>query len=295
MYLVGNCFKTPTREEAVRADRSGEMRAAGREKRRRSQPQPVRRLRLKINGSTTTMASFPEEVVVEILSWLPIKSIVRFRDNIIIPCSPIPSYFNQHNNKRKRKCSTSFGFGFHHATQEYKVIRVVFTHKVFQSHVSVYTLGTPTWRSLESILDAYGINRISDHTAVLVNGALHFLAARPVSTFFDVILSFDVKDEVFQVISPPNLEAVRLGELGRLLSLSFPLKDVGIDIWIMQEHGVVVSWTNLFKIKLPGLNTFLKLGALSHHELSMESGTSLIQGKLKKKWRVEDWRSLCKL
>ncbi|KAF5205808.1 F-box/kelch-repeat protein [Thalictrum thalictroides] len=217
--------------------------------------------------------SFQEELIMEILSWVPIKSLIRFRGVSF----------------------TIFGFGFHHATQEYKIIRLLYTPKVLQSpgvsgsHVSVYTFGTRSWRSLESTLDTYGINDISNESApVLVNGALHFLAATPVSTIYDAILSFDVKNEVFQVISPPNgpvsyniFKDVRLGEFGGLLYMSFTLKDVGIDIWIMQEYGVVESWTNQFKINLPSFKSSLKLlGVADNGETVLEKDDTEYYGGL---------------
>ncbi|PIA28133.1 hypothetical protein AQUCO_07200044v1 [Aquilegia coerulea] len=144
--------------------------------------------------------------------WNPLT-----KDHIIIPCSPIPSHTID-------DWWTLYSFGYHQVTNEFKVIRIMcttkhaYTNEKFQSHVSVYTLGTGSWRIIEPM--SYDI-LLTIHYPALVNGALHWLAARPGSTSWNLIVSFDLKDEVFREIPLPR------------------------------EYGVIGSWSIQYKIGQP--------------------------------------------
>ncbi|PIA28135.1 hypothetical protein AQUCO_07200046v1 [Aquilegia coerulea] len=179
--------------------------------------------------------------------WNPL-----IRDHITIPSSPIPSVYPDYERH---------GFGFLHDTNEYKLIRIVCTPEFkcsepheYSSHVSVYTLGTDSWRTLEPI--SY---RLCEGSGALINEALHWLAARPTDSLsWSSILSFDLKDEVFQEIPQPNgfedyhcSHYVKVGELYGLLCIFCILPREDVQIWVMKEYGVVDSWTKQFKIERP--------------------------------------------
>ncbi|PIA28136.1 hypothetical protein AQUCO_07200047v1 [Aquilegia coerulea] len=180
--------------------------------------------------------------------WNPL-----IRDHISIPSSPLPSQF------QSLRTSYVFGFGFHQCTNEYKVIRIVQILKFLPSsvecqlsHVSVYTLGTTSWRTLEGV--SYDINYHLRSPGALVNGALHWLTHSS-----KVIVSFDIKDEAFREIVQPDgiSKNVTIGELGRLLCL-FDCLVPGreFEIWVMKEYGVVNSWTKPCTIQ-PGSCLYL--------------------------------------
>ncbi|KAF9607956.1 hypothetical protein IFM89_003876 [Coptis chinensis] len=249
-------------------------------------------------------SQFPVEVVIEILSRVPLKYLCQFRartqysivgisnglvclrgeillskfylwnpltkDHITIPCPPIPSHFVPHNT------TTEFGFGFHQVSNEYKVIRIACSHRDygyledhFQSHFSVYTLGGPVmWRTLED--ESCIGNSVVKPSIALVNGALYWFAAKPGNLFtWNVIVSFDIKDEVFQEIPRPNdvdfhdsfNRIERIGELGGFLSIFCVLRQVVVEVWVMIEHG---SWTKQFNVGRPN-------GASPRQGLSVES------------------------
>ncbi|PIA28131.1 hypothetical protein AQUCO_07200042v1 [Aquilegia coerulea] len=185
--------------------------------------------------------------------WNPLTS-----DHIVIPCPPIPSHFPTD------EVSTLFGFGFHQATNEFKVIRFICTSnhtylaEEFQSHVSVYTLRKGSWRTIEPM--SYQISLVNNSVA-LVNGALHWLAARPGLICWNVLVSFDLEHEVFHEIPlRKDLDNeyfthywyhMSVGELDGLLCLFCTLPEEDIQIWVMKEYGVISSWSNLYNICQP--------------------------------------------
>ncbi|KAL5710458.1 hypothetical protein ACHQM5_021017 [Ranunculus cassubicifolius] len=161
-------------------------------------------------------------------------------DHITLPSSTIQSHIPEHG--------TTFGFGFHQGTNEYKVIRLCSIsdsptlESEFLSHVSVYTLGTESWRTLDDVPYHIGLDKTMVGRA---NGALHWFAKK-LGT--GVIVSFDIKDEVFREIPGPNGVSydqyeVSVGDLGGFLSLC-TYHDKLIQIWVMSENG---SWTYKYK------------------------------------------------
>ncbi|KAF9618525.1 hypothetical protein IFM89_002220 [Coptis chinensis] len=161
----------------------------------------------------------------------------------------------------------NFGFGLNQATNEYKVVRYVgyrdkSDNNKFRSYVSVCTLTSlsrePSWRTIEPF-DQYH-TRLKDCTPPLVNGALHWLAIRILLPQSRVILSFDLKEEVFKEIPHPHptelifkdvyLELVELGGLLCMFGIQF---GVELQIWVMKQYGVNGSWTKQFKIGLLGV------------------------------------------
>uniref|UniRef100_A0A2N9JA53 F-box associated beta-propeller type 3 domain-containing protein n=1 Tax=Fagus sylvatica TaxID=28930 RepID=A0A2N9JA53_FAGSY len=74
------------------------------------------------------------------------------------------------------------------------------------------------------------------------------------------VLSFDLGDEVFRMISVPNgifRDDVQTSVHGGLLSLlcnhnNWFRTNKSCSIWVMKEYGVVDSWTKLFTVDLNG-------------------------------------------
>ncbi|KAF5201125.1 F-box protein [Thalictrum thalictroides] len=179
------------------------------------------------------------------------------------------------------KSDAVFGFGFHDGINEYKVIRIVSPCQKkselslgFQSHVSVYTLGTNSWRILPDCL--YGMKYFYD-PSVLVYGALHWLASTTLGS--NLIVSFDMKDEFFQEIPLPkginsyhyHAPSVKLSGMGGYLSLSYSVHNYNVHIWQMKEYGVAESWTLQHVIgqtEVPGSFSWLFLvGAVNDGEI----------------------------
>lgn len=162
-----------------------------------------------------------------------------------------------------------FGFGFCEFDSDYKVVRVVyrpddcgnFMGKV-KPEVEVYSLKKDSWSKVAGIV----VPRVAESGSVaFANGGVHWLAAKKILTVFEVILAFDLKDEVFRELGLPKklvkvfeeramgLVSFGIKEFGGSLSLfvnCFP-SDESWSVWWMKEYGNAKSWTKQFTVVLP--------------------------------------------
>ncbi|KAF2293506.1 hypothetical protein GH714_002315 [Hevea brasiliensis] len=132
----------------------------------------------------------------------------------------------------------SLGFGFDSTTDDYKLVRIVYSHFNFgeiRPFVEIYSLRSRGWRKL-----FYGPG------------------------VCDAIVSFSLGEEAFGEMEVPDClvkkyqfvdVAVFDGSL--LLVASFKLTGEGcFTVWMMKEYGVPGSWTKLFDI--PDFKSHLK-------------------------------------
>uniref|UniRef100_A0A2N9J2R1 F-box associated beta-propeller type 1 domain-containing protein n=1 Tax=Fagus sylvatica TaxID=28930 RepID=A0A2N9J2R1_FAGSY len=195
----------------------------------------------------------PDEVVYDILTLLPVKSLIRFSDRTWTEISwyEIPfsdtfivdfcnGMFCLHNyedeilylwNPRIRKfkmllatphftdlssAPVAYGFGYHSQNNDFKILRIV----VLESKVAeaeVYTLSTDSWRrvviSLESEPNIGYVEKIDDLSPCLFVNGA--LHSIAFSGHYKFILSFDVNDETFRPIMLPQ------NYLDGMISLSY--------------------------------------------------------------------------
>lgn len=102
-----------------------------------------------------------------------------------------------------------YGFGFHPTTKEYKVLKIVYYRKADSDHyslhqlhlptalseVQIFTLGSSTCRSLETV--GYFHHLYQWHSQVLVNGKLHWKTWPRRYHRGIKIFSFDLAEEQF--------------------------------------------------------------------------------------------------
>lgn len=158
-----------------------------------------------------------------------------------------------------------FGFGFHPATREYKVIKIAYypnpsragavsrrARRVphLQSEVQVLTLGrSPAWRSLGRA--PYQIDKRPSET--VVNGRLHWVTGPRRYRTARQLVSFDLADEQFREVLRPEG-----GPIGRsnyqLMALRGCLSAIvycnygRLEIWVMKTYNVKESWTREYVI-----------------------------------------------
>ncbi|XP_058006580.1 F-box protein CPR1-like [Hevea brasiliensis] len=160
----------------------------------------------------------------------------------------------------------SLGFGFDSTTDDYKLVRIVYSHFNFgeiRPFVEIYSLRSRGWRKVDNNLK-YVITARS--TSAFLNGACHWVANK---RFYgpgvcDAIVSFSLGEEAFGEMEVPDClvkkyqfvdVAVFDGSL--LLVASFKLTGEGcFTVWMMKEYGVPGSWTKLFDI--PDFKSHLK-------------------------------------
>ncbi|KAM5586316.1 F-box/kelch-repeat protein [Rosa sericea] len=148
-----------------------------------------------------------------------------------------------------------FGFGYDSTNEDYKVIVGL------QTEITVFTLKTGSWKIVEQ---SEYVGRFYGE-GCLLNGALHWLEDRR-SKF--TIISFDLAEEKFQELPPPNIcrkeISSRLG-IGKTIGncLFLYLYDskrhtsqtgIAFTIWVLNEYGVNESWTRVVQIPSSSLS-----------------------------------------
>ncbi|XP_010255762.1 PREDICTED: F-box protein At3g07870-like [Nelumbo nucifera] len=191
-------------------------------------------------------------------------------------CTMLPEPCIAHTSR------ADYAFGYHPATDEYKVVRTLFTGTnpltgSYQTKVEVYTLGSKSWRRLEDTEFLLWASPSS-----LVNGAIHWLSGYHLGSGIYLIVYFDVGDEEFRVLDPPSeLNPSRekgcasLVVLEGCLSLAYAPDDGGsLVVWVMKEYGVKESWTKQFVIQrgavFPPMNYLQLLCLLKNGEILLE-------------------------
>ncbi|XP_030963621.1 F-box/kelch-repeat protein At3g23880-like [Quercus lobata] len=152
-------------------------------------------------------------------------------------------------------------FGFDSRINDYKLLRIAFQPiniSATKPLVEVYSVNEGSWR-ITSGGDSYPPGVYSSNrslsTAVSLNGAVYF-AAYHSDARGSIVLSFDLGDEVFHVISLPNgnfkFEAdIDILVFKGLISLiCHEYMGERCSFFVMKEYGVVDSWTKLFTIDL---------------------------------------------
>ena len=184
-------------------------------------------------------------------------------------------------------------FGFDPRTNDYKLVRITFPYRINMSEeakppiIEVYSLNEGCWR-VTSASFRPGITLIyCSRPATSLNGAVHFFAGGRCG---HLVLSFDLRDEVFHVISLPKgiskrINSVHTSVIGGSLSILFYCgrfaEDKCCDIWVMKEYGVVDSWTKQFTVHLNGGEIKWVLGLQKNGNILVEAKveeTSLLCG-----------------
>ncbi|XP_047308328.1 F-box/kelch-repeat protein At3g23880-like [Impatiens glandulifera] len=175
-----------------------------------------------------------------------------------------------------------YGFVYLSSENDYKIIRLVSPGLwgVLEGDISikmeVYSMKLDSWRKLDTkvamVHIGYGmrhdicIGQLIQSPGVNVNGVLHWIFFGTVS-----ILSFDMVNEVFNVIQIPNAFSlpfvnknklggaqVRILELNGFLAIASAISSTStvttaalIDIWVMREFGNFESWSKYMSFEVP--------------------------------------------
>ncbi|XP_075672521.1 F-box/kelch-repeat protein At3g23880-like [Castanea sativa] len=157
-----------------------------------------------------------------------------------------------------------FGFAFDSKNNDFKVLRLItFREKKPQAEAEIYTLSTDSWRkviltmeSLRGYEPNFGSIVSILPRSVFCNGALHFIANTCVHHF---ILSFDVHDETFHEMKMPLPQnyalSFQLAVFKGLLAIIYFFHGL-CHFWVMEEYGVVGSWTRKFLIPMDSPHDF---------------------------------------
>ncbi|KAF3972625.1 hypothetical protein CMV_003886 [Castanea mollissima] len=79
---------------------------------------------------------------------------------------------------------------------------------IMHTHVEVYTLSTNSWRQVDCDTVSH-INFPAPFGEIYLNGVYHWCGTAPgIAKDYDVIVSFDMRNEVFGILSTPNLSDI---------------------------------------------------------------------------------------
>ncbi|XP_026458464.1 F-box/kelch-repeat protein At3g06240-like [Papaver somniferum] len=149
----------------------------------------------------------------------------------------VPSYDSIHIN----------AFGYDCKAGDYKLI-FLDEHVEF-TELLVYTLGSNTWKSSQSVPYTFNKER---QTGVLVNGAFHWLGQARNKNSSKLIVVFDFCTEKFDELQLPEelLEKRHLpmtvGVLEGRLCVVVTVSEVSFQVWVMQDYAVQESWAPLY-------------------------------------------------
>ncbi|KAA8526246.1 hypothetical protein F0562_008551 [Nyssa sinensis] len=221
-----------------------------------------------------TMAKdLPKDIIIDILSRLPV-SIVPLASIILLwnpatrvfkdlPASPIA-------RPESLPIKVVLGFGFDRNANDYKLLRVVY-YGYPVSQVEVYSLSTNSWKEIKTdmrflIFESSG--------SVFLKGGFHWTAVGfQELNGREVIVSFDMVDEVFRYIMLPTFRlsdddgdrfrwhVVVFKECLGVVVCSKKGPNKKFDIWVMNEYGVAESWVKYISFgPFPGINRPLRCG-----------------------------------
>ncbi|KAL7244348.1 hypothetical protein ACSBR1_016565 [Camellia fascicularis] len=238
------------------------------------------------------MSNFPMDLIVDILSRLPVKPLVRFRCvskpwcaliddpdfiklhlnrsintkshlNLILNyCSLSSVNFDSLDNATKLKSPLKWtDFGIEVLGSCNALICLYNGEEDVSKHsVRVYSLKSNLWRRIQDF--PYYLWHSFQH-GVFVGRALHWVVSRNYEsdsvTF--LVAAFDLTNKEYRLI--PQLEFsdedfyICVGELDGCLCIFCDYDQVRFDVWVMKDYGVKEPWSKLFSIAKPqGIRLF---------------------------------------
>ncbi|KAK4259323.1 hypothetical protein QN277_005665 [Acacia crassicarpa] len=166
----------------------------------------------------------------------------------------VPKSTNDHG--RSRFCRVDSGFGYNHVVRDYKIVTI---HRVRHRNeydlacvdlVDVFSLRKGSWKEVE-----FGIIRFIDlySQPVTVNGAM-FWSGWHRRDLRGVVVSFDLKTEVFTLISIPSSSPIYDNNLGvyenKVMGIPYSVHE--FELWVLEEAGSCASgkswvWTKKYR------------------------------------------------
>ncbi|KAM1669587.1 hypothetical protein ACFX15_042516 [Malus domestica] len=177
-----------------------------------------------------------------------------------------------------KRVKPTYAFGYDSSTNDYKVLTILRNDRGRSSgpardtpiEVKVYSLARGSWKTLSPpppASPAVSLQRLH-HKTVFVHGAVHWILRRDRDCNNDVIASFDMATESFSEIElPKSLTRKRLlrgashfvlsAHENSLALVQFPWhysrlgeNTCHLSLWVMQQYGVVESWTKSSRVVL---------------------------------------------
>ncbi|XP_021743843.1 F-box protein CPR30-like [Chenopodium quinoa] len=186
------------------------------------------------------------------------------------------------------------GFGFNELANDYKIIRVVYIHRIdlFEEVpvlVEVYSVSARSWRYIENSSPNH-LLQMQQCTQCFFKGAIHWMGYNRLNRGLSAIVTFDVVDESFgEVKLPASLEGSNSsfrGLINRVCWDMLALIQVNsgcCQIWVMKKYGVADSWTKMFTYAHPTLRPIMPAISIRKNKdiLMLTTKSELI-------WEIQD-------
>ncbi|XP_031391519.1 F-box/kelch-repeat protein At3g23880-like isoform X2 [Punica granatum] len=256
-----------------------------------------------MDGESTpdSASELPLELTAEVLSRLPVKTLFRFKSvckswrRLIESPSFIPRHLNHSvirgdagdpNGARsllvKRRCrdtdvpsAVTHGFGYHRAVDDYKVVRIAFQYSRGRPcfRAKVFALSEGSWREVPALpCKVYSLD------CVALNGIVYWVAYNCGSDDMELILSFDMREEVFRRVYLPDLGFKPDGSCMKLavceqslclMTYNFRGRAKCLDLWVIDGGVGEESWTKRLSIG-PIIGVRMPLGCGANGEIFVE-------------------------
>ncbi|KAH6804419.1 hypothetical protein C2S51_032666 [Perilla frutescens var. frutescens] len=146
----------------------------------------------------------------------------------------------------KKVDHSDYGFGYDRKSNDYKIVALSTRLLNRFSFVDVYSVKLGVWKRIHNL----PYEHIS-MCGAFVNNAIHWLVCGPLFLDENIVLAFDLADEVFVKMPAPRpsgFDDVEQFVLTKLVVIEGCLCLVyqtirQMELWIMKEYGVPDSWT----------------------------------------------------
>ncbi|BFG15738.1 hypothetical protein CerSpe_020120 [Prunus speciosa] len=172
-------------------------------------------------------------------------------------------------------------FGYDSHTNDYKVLRCVSSYSKLVA-VEIYSLARGSWKTLTASAPTYFAYGTWPSYWAVVNDALHWVRPLEKKGKDMVIVSFDISTELFgEIMMPQGVRkteyrdcnvriskhkgSVALLECSNMLVIS----QTQLHLWVMEEYGVVESWTKLYTYSMAEYFPFSLGFNISHEQVFM--------------------------
>ncbi|XP_026410179.1 F-box/kelch-repeat protein At3g06240-like [Papaver somniferum] len=124
----------------------------------------------------------------------------------------------------------------------------------------IYTLGSNSWKSIQTIPFEFNLN--TESTEEIVCGSLHWLIDTPINS--KAIYSLDIIQERLEELQLPEEPlvkkqkfTVRKWDESVCLLVNADNNNIQFYVWVMQEYGVKDSWSKKISVTLRSVDDSL--------------------------------------
>ncbi|KAK4792216.1 hypothetical protein SAY86_022651 [Trapa natans] len=180
-------------------------------------------------------------------------------------------------------CVFAHGFGYDCVVDDYKLVRIAFFHLLNKPcfRAEVFAVSEGSWREVPALAC-----RVYSSGCTAVNGILYWVAYNCGSDDQELILSFNLRDEVFGRVYMPDSSFIGDGNCTKLsvyqeslclIVYNFRGRSKCLDLWMMSDGARQHCWTKQLSIG-PIIGVHKPLGYGINGEIFMEknNGTLVI-------------------